>query len=111
MIQFHQKYLKLLQEGLGGSTHFSHTLDFAMDAILNLKMKVSMSEMLSNYTNFYLKTGKKRLSDEEINARIQSIIRLFKNIQAKDLFIDIYRNQVRFFSRKSHRSARQKATV
>ena len=48
----------MLLHGLGGSTHFSHTLDFAMDAILNLEMPVTMSEMLSNYTNFYLMNGK-----------------------------------------------------
>jgi len=48
-----------------------------MHKVLNIKMKVIIAEMLAHYSNYYLKAGKKRLSDQEMDEKINSIISLF----------------------------------
>jgi len=34
-----------------------------MQKILNIDMEITMAEIISNYTNYYLKVGKKKLTE------------------------------------------------
>ena len=57
--------------------------------------KISSSEYLANYLNNKLKIKKnKKLRDDELKIVIDKAIQLFIYISDKDLFLDIYKNQL-----------------
>ena len=74
--------------------------------------KISSSEYLANYLNNKLKINKyEKLHEEELKIVIDKAIQLFIYLSDKDLFLDIYRNQLakRLLQEKSEdRDAEQK---
>ena len=57
--------------------------------------KISSSEYLANYLNNKLKIKKnKKLREDELKIVIDKAIQLFIYISDKDLFLDIYKNQL-----------------
>ena len=57
--------------------------------------KITTSEYLANYLNqkFFTKQGEK-LREDELESVLDKVIQLFTCLSEKDLFLDIYRNQL-----------------
>ena len=56
--------------------------------------KYSVAEILATFCDSILKKAASNMRDEEVEDQLTKAVELFENINDKDLFIDLYRNQL-----------------
>ena len=56
--------------------------------------KFTNAELMSSFCDRLLKSGSEKLSESEIDASLTKIVKLFSYLDDKDLFGEIYRNQL-----------------
>jgi cullin 1 len=91
----HVKYLSLIKTVFEGHSCFQKALRNAFVAIVNTNIAhISNAELLSSYCDRLLKIGGEKLSYSEIEEQLEKTLQLFIYLTDKDLFGEIYRNQL-----------------
>ena len=95
LLDLHDKYKAVVQTQFAGNALFQKALKEAFVEFINRNVgKYSTAELMSTYCDTILKTGGEKLSDDEVESRLQKIVELFSYLTDKDLFAEIYRNQL-----------------
>ncbi|CAD7954020.1 unnamed protein product [Amoebophrya sp. A120] len=97
MLDLHDHYRAVVVASFSSDSLFQKSLKEAFEQFLNRDLgKHSCAALMSHFCNRILKKGgtPERLSDEEVNIMIDKIVELFNFLTEKDLFAEIYRNQL-----------------
>lgn len=94
ILKTHGKFQRMIQEFLLNDHSFSSALDTACVDLVNLKFKATQpiagtSELLVRYCDTLLKKSKK-VNEVEIDIRLENFMTVFKYIEEKDKFQQIY---------------------
>jgi cullin 1 len=102
LMELHDKQLAMVKRDFNGHAFFQRSLKRAFDKIVNTQVSngggntndgevPTNAELLSTYCDGILR-GK--LSDQQVEEGLECIAQLFCYLQDKDLFAEIYRNQL-----------------
>jgi len=95
LISLHEKYNAMVMTNFDNDALFSKALSNAFGKVVNDdRGKFSNADLLSTYCDRILKKGGEKLNDNEIDESLDKIVRIFGYLQSKDVFGDIYRNQL-----------------
>jgi len=95
LIALHDKYLGVIKTDFSGHSLFQKALKDAFVEIVNKNVGAfSNAELMSTFCDRVLKSGGERLSDQEVEINLDRIVQLFSYLTDKDLFAEIYRNQL-----------------
>uniref|UniRef100_A0A7S2JV95 Cullin family profile domain-containing protein n=1 Tax=Leptocylindrus danicus TaxID=163516 RepID=A0A7S2JV95_9STRA len=96
LLELHQKYLNVIRTDFAGHALFQKALKDAFVDIVNRKTgKYSNAELMSGYCDRILKSGGgEKLSESEVEGKLDRIVQLFSYLTEKDLFAEIYRTQL-----------------
>ena len=91
----HDKYLAVVSEQFGGNALFQKALKEAFVEFANRDVgKHTNAELMSSFCDRILKSGGEKLGDEDVEAFLEKTVQLFSYLTDKDLFAEIYRNQL-----------------
>mmetsp|Transcript_10856 Transcript_10856/g.33497 ORF Transcript_10856/g.33497 Transcript_10856/m.33497 type:complete len:745 (-) Transcript_10856:58-2292(-) len=95
LLALHDKYLAVVSEQFGGNALFQKALKEAFVEFTNRDVgKYTNAELMSSFCDRILKSGGEKLSDEDVEAYLEKTVQLFSYLTDKDLFAEIYRNQL-----------------
>ena len=95
IIELHEKYLGVVNTDFSGHSLFQKALKDAFVEIVNKNIgKFTNAELMSTYCDRILKSGGEKLSEDEVEKQLDRIVQLFSYLTDKDLFAEIYRNQL-----------------
>lgn len=95
LIELHDKYLEVIQRDFAGHSHFQRALKDAFVEVVNKSIgQYTNAELLSSYCDRVLKIGMEKLSEPQVEENLDKIVQLFSYLTDKDLFAEIYRNQL-----------------
>lgn len=95
LIDLHEKYLSVVRQDFDGHNLFQKALKDAFVEIVNTNVgNFTNAELMSTYCDRILKSGGERLSEAEVEESLDRIVQLFAYLTDKDLFAEIYRNQL-----------------
>lgn len=93
-MKLHTKYKSIVTEVFNNDYHFSEILDTEFKIIVNYKFEENQPskapEYLSKYCDKLLKKSYKGLSETEIEHKLLQSITIFKYINDKDIFQNIF---------------------
>ncbi|CAI6354868.1 unnamed protein product [Macrosiphum euphorbiae] len=94
ILELHKKYKSIVADVFNNDFYFSEALDTAFTIIVNYKLEENQPskapEYLSKYCDKLLKKSCKGLSEAEIEHKLLQSITIFKYIDDKDIFQNIY---------------------
>lgn len=95
LIALHEKYLGVIKTDFSGHSLFQKALKDAFVEIVNKNVGAyTNAELMSTFCDRVLKSGGEKLSDAEVEDSLDRIVQLFSYLTDKDLFAEIYRNQL-----------------
>jgi len=95
LIALHDKYLGVIKIDFSGHNLFQKALKDAFVEIVNKNVGgFTNAELMSTFCDRVLKSGGEKLSDAEVEDNLDRIVQLFSYLSDKDLFAEIYRNQL-----------------
>uniref|UniRef100_A0A7S4ILC2 Cullin family profile domain-containing protein n=1 Tax=Odontella aurita TaxID=265563 RepID=A0A7S4ILC2_9STRA len=95
LIALHEKYLGVIKTDFSGHSLFQKALKDAFVEIVNKNVGAyTNAELMSTFCDRVLKSGGEKLSDAEVEDNLDRIVQLFSYLTDKDLFAEIYRNQL-----------------
>eukprot|EP00567_Pseudictyota_dubia_P018843 CAMPEP_0197433824 /NCGR_PEP_ID=MMETSP1175-20131217/1629_1 /TAXON_ID=1003142 /ORGANISM="Triceratium dubium, Strain CCMP147" /LENGTH=743 /DNA_ID=CAMNT_0042962325 /DNA_START=96 /DNA_END=2327 /DNA_ORIENTATION=+ len=95
LIALHEKYLGVIKTDFSGHSLFQKALKDAFVEIVNKNVGAyTNAELMSTFCDRVLKSGGEKLSDSEVEDSLDRIVQLFSYLTDKDLFAEIYRNQL-----------------
>lgn len=95
LIDLHEKYLAVIREIFGSHHLFQKALKNSFEEIINNDVgQFSNAELMSTFCDRVLKSGGEKLSEMEVEQSLDRIVQLFSFLTDKDLFAEIYRNQL-----------------
>jgi cullin 1 len=95
LIELHEKYLGVVQTDFAGHALFQKALKDAFVEIINKNVgQFTNAELMSTFCDRILKSGGEKLSESEVEESLDRIVQLFSYLTDKDLFAEIYRNQL-----------------
>lgn len=95
IIELHEKYLGVVKKDFSGHSLFQKALKDAFVEIVNKNVgQFTNAELMSTYCDRILKSGGEKLSEDEVEKQLDRIVQLFSYLTDKDLFAEIYRNQL-----------------
>lgn len=97
LLALHEKYSSLINNHFSGHGAFQKALTDAFSEIVNKELqgsKVTMADVLASFCDRILKTGGEKLSDSDVEDYLEKTVQLFSYLSDKDVFADIYRNQL-----------------
>jgi len=95
LLALHDKYIAVVSDQFGGNALFQKALKEAFVEFVNRDVgKFSNAELMSSFCDRILKSGGEKLSDEDVEAYLEKLVHLFSYLTDKDLFAEIYRNQL-----------------
>lgn len=95
LLNLHDKYTALVEHQFGSNALFQKALkDAFMDFVNRNVGKFTNADLMSSFCDRILKTGGEKLSDEDVEAYLEKTVQLFSYLIDKDLFAEIYRNQL-----------------
>ena len=104
LLTLHEKMSRLVFELFDGENQFQRALKEGFQDVINTDATPDISnvEMLVMHTDRVL-GGKVRLGEEEVESCLEQIIQLFQFLSDKDLYVELYREQLarRLLSRRS----------
>ena len=104
LLALHAKMSTLVFDLFDGENQFQRALKEAFQDVINTDATPDISnvEMLVMHTDRVL-SGKVRLAEEEVESCLEQIIQLFQFLSDKDLYAELYREQLakRLLSRRS----------
>ncbi|OQR97158.1 CULlin protein 1 [Achlya hypogyna] len=95
ILALHDKYKQVVQEQFGGNSLFQKALKEAFVEFVNKDVgKDCSAKLMSTFCDRILKSGGEKLSDDQVEDFLQKIVSVFSYLTDKDLFAEIYRNQL-----------------
>ena len=95
LLDLHEKYESLVNEQFKGHAVFHKVLKEAFEYFVNMDVgNSSTAELISTFCDRILKTSGAKLSDDEIEEYLEKCVKLFCYLHDKDLFSEVYRNQL-----------------
>mmetsp|Transcript_1513 Transcript_1513/g.2861 ORF Transcript_1513/g.2861 Transcript_1513/m.2861 type:complete len:727 (-) Transcript_1513:547-2727(-) len=95
LIELHEKYLGVIKTDFAGHSLFQKALKDAFVEIVNKNVgQYTNAELMSTFCDRVLKSGGEKLSEAEVEENLDRIVQLFSYLTDKDLFAEIYRNQL-----------------
>jgi len=95
LLELHDKYFGVIKNVFTGHSLFQKALKIAFVEIVNKKVgQYTNAELMSTFCDRVLKSGGERLSEKEVEQNLDRVVQLFSYLTDKDLFADIYRNQL-----------------
>jgi cullin 1 len=95
IIDLHEKYLGVVKKDFSGHSLFQKALKDAFVDIVNKNIgQFTNAELMSTFCDRILKSGGEKLSEQEVEESLDRIVQLFSYLTDKDLFAEIYRNQL-----------------
>jgi len=104
IIALHDKYLAVVKTDFSGHSLFQKALKDAFVEVVNKNVgQFTNAELMSTFCDRILKSGGEKLSESEVEENLDRIVQLFSYLTDKDLFAEIYRNQLakRLLSQRS----------
>lgn len=95
LIELHEKYLAVVKRDFSGHSLFQKALKDAFVELINKNVgQFTNAELMSTFCDRILKSGGEKLSEAEVEESLDRIVQLFSYLTDKDLFAEIYRNQL-----------------
>lgn len=95
LLALHDKYMGVVNSEFGGNALFQKALKEAFVEFVNRDVgKFTNADLMSSFCDRILKTGGEKLSDEDVESFLEKTVQLFSYLIDKDLFAEIYRNQL-----------------
>jgi len=95
LIDLHDKYLDVVKREFDGHSLFQKALKDAFTETVNKNVgRFTNAELMSTHCDRILRSGGEKLSELEIEQNVNKIVQLFSYLNDKDLFGEIYRNQL-----------------
>jgi len=95
LLALHDKYMAVVNEQFTGNALFQKALKEAFVEFVNRDVgKFTNADLISSFCDRILKTGGEKLSDEDVESYLEKSVQLFSYLIDKDLFAEIYRNQL-----------------
>mmetsp|Transcript_22281 Transcript_22281/g.55184 ORF Transcript_22281/g.55184 Transcript_22281/m.55184 type:complete len:741 (+) Transcript_22281:94-2316(+) len=104
IMALHDKYLDVVKKDFAGNSLFQKGLKDAFVEIVNKNVgQYTNAELMSTFCDRILKSGGEKLSESEVEVNLEKIVQLFSYLTDKDMFAEIYRNQLakRLLSQRS----------
>lgn len=95
LMDLHEKYLGVVRRDFAGHSYFQKALKDAFCEIINRNVgQFTNAELMSTFCDRILKSGGEKLNESEVEENLDRIVQLFSYLTDKDLFAEIYRNQL-----------------
>lgn len=95
LLDIHDKYQDLVKECFGQNAIFQKAMKEAFELFVNKDIqKVQTAEMLSNFCDHLLKKSGERLDDQQLDEKLEKVVRLFSYLTDKDVFAEFYKKQL-----------------
>ncbi|KAF1333797.1 Cullin protein 1, partial [Globisporangium splendens] len=95
ILTIHDKFRSIVNEQFAGNSLFQKALKEAFVEFVNKDVGPdSSAKLMSTFCDRILKTGGEKLSDEQVEDYLEKIVFVFSYLTDKDLFAEIYRNQL-----------------
>ena len=95
LISLHEKFIAVIKNDFSGNALFQKALKEAFVEIVNRAVgQYTNAELMSTYCDRVLKSGGEKLTESAAEERLDQIVQLFSYLSDKDLFGEIYRNQL-----------------
>jgi len=95
LLSLHEKYLAVIKTDFSGHSIFQKALKDAFVDFVNKNVgSFTNAEFMSTYCDRILKSGGEKLKDNEVEDSLEKVVQLFSYLTEKDLFAEIYRNQL-----------------
>ena len=104
LLSLHDKYIVVVNREFSAHSLFQKALKNAFTEFVNKDVgKYKNADLMSSFADRVLKTGGEKLSDTEAEEFLEKTVNLFSYLSDKDLFGEIYRNQLarRLLSQRS----------
>lgn len=114
LISLHEKYLEVVKKDLGGHSLFQKALKDAFVEVVNKNVgNFTNAELMSTHCDRILKSGGEKLSESEVEDSLDRVVQLFSYLTDKDMFGEIYRNQLakRLLSQRSSSEDSEKLMI
>jgi len=95
LLALHEKYLGVIKTDFSGHSIFQKALKDAFVEFVNHNVgNYTNAEFMSTYCDRILKSGGEKLNESEVEDNLEKVVQLFSYLTEKDLFAEIYRNQL-----------------
>merc|ERR1719262_154132 len=95
LLDLHDRFKGIVNECFSQDSLFQKSLKEAFEVFINRDIgKFSFAALMSSFFDRILKKSGKRLSDDQVEILLTKMVELFSFLSDKDLFAEIYRNQL-----------------
>merc|ERR1719421_2074037 len=95
LLDLHDRFKGIVQECFSQDSLFQKSLKEAFEVFVNRDIgKYSFAALMSSFCDRILKKSGERLSDDQVEMLLSKMVELFSFLSDKDLFAEIYRNQL-----------------
>mmetsp|Transcript_6209 Transcript_6209/g.14851 ORF Transcript_6209/g.14851 Transcript_6209/m.14851 type:complete len:754 (+) Transcript_6209:67-2328(+) len=95
LLDLHDRFKGIVHECFSQDSLFQKSLKEAFEYFINRDIgKYSFAELMSSFCDRILKKSGERLSDDQVEVLLTKMVELFSFLSDKDLFAEIYRNQL-----------------
>mmetsp|Transcript_7768 Transcript_7768/g.13788 ORF Transcript_7768/g.13788 Transcript_7768/m.13788 type:complete len:751 (+) Transcript_7768:81-2333(+) len=95
LLDLHDRFKGIVQECFSQDSLFQKSLKEAFEVFVNRDIgKYSFAQLMSSFCDRILKKSGERLSDDQVEPLLTKMVELFSFLSDKDLFAEIYRNQL-----------------
>ncbi len=95
LLALHEKYLGVIRTVFDGHAVFQKALKDAFVDFVNKKVgNYTNAEFMCSFCDRVLKSGGEKLNEAEVEDNLEKIVQLFSYLTEKDVFVEIYRNQL-----------------
>lgn len=95
LLDLHDRFKGIVQECFSQGSLFQKSLKEAFEVFINRDIgKYSFAALMSSFCDRILKKSGERLSDDQVENLLSKMVDLFSFLSDKDLFAEIYRNQL-----------------
>ena len=95
LIDLHEKFIAVIKNDFSGHPLFQKALKDAFVEIVNKDVgQFTNAELMSTFCDRVLKNGGEKLTESAAEESLDHIVQLFTYLSDKDMFAEIYRNQL-----------------
>jgi cullin 1 len=95
LLDLHDRFKGIVQECFSQDSLFQKSLKEAFEVFINRDIgKYSFAALMSSFCDRILRKSGERLSDDQVEVLLTKMVELFSFLSDKDLFAEIYRNQL-----------------
>eukprot|EP00746_Dinoflagellata_sp_MGD_P069962 gnl/MRDRNA2_/MRDRNA2_28620_c0_seq1.p1 gnl/MRDRNA2_/MRDRNA2_28620_c0~~gnl/MRDRNA2_/MRDRNA2_28620_c0_seq1.p1 ORF type:complete len:754 (+),score=149.93 gnl/MRDRNA2_/MRDRNA2_28620_c0_seq1:93-2354(+) len=95
LLDLHDRFKGIVNECFSQSSLFQKSMKEAFESVINRDIgKYSFAMLMSSFCDRILKRSGERLSDDQVELLLTKMVDLFSFLTDKDLFAEIYRNQL-----------------